>query len=197
MRDFPAGPRSQSCAHPRKRCRSCPGNPALLRFTPLSAPQAVTAESNCKIRLAGTIGTIPPRDCPPHLLNAGYKGSFAVRVWLPEAQVWGEATMYAGVGERIKGKVFFTNPATKQLDAYAFDTGYELVEIKWGEITTSACQAVPLLGPGGAPLLSPAGKLVTEERVVQSTAIANEVAVLKNTSNGTLKEFPKCAAKKE
>ena len=84
--------------------------------------------------------------------------------------MWTEATVQVGVGERIKGYALVMNPATKQRESLEFDTGYEVVEMKWGERNI-----------GGAT-------------AVKNDPVPNEIAVLKNTFTGALEEYAKRSA---
>ena len=155
---------------PPKDAQSVQGAATPLYASRLGAPVAATAQANCEIRLAGLLGQLPPPDAVPQPVAPACRGTFAVRLWLLDAQVWTEATVQASVGERIKGYALVMNPVTKQRESLEFDTGYEVVEIKWGERTI-----------GGAT-------------AAKNDPVPNEIAVLKNTFTGGLEEFAKRSA---
>ncbi|MCY3021854.1 MAG: hypothetical protein NTW87_22825 [Planctomycetota bacterium] len=172
-----------------------PGAPTDLYATALSAPVAVTSQSNCEIRFAGVIGSIPAPDADATNANPTYQGNFVVRVWLVKLQAWREATVRAGVGERIKGHLFYADPATKRTEAYEFDTGYALAGIKWGWIRHPKIMKVFAQGPNGDHLLDPFGRPVTITQEALGDPIPNEVALLKDTATGTVVECPKRSAR--
>lgn len=142
---------------------------------PATEVREVNTPSNFQIRLAGIIGSFSPPGTPEPKMNRDYQGNFAVKVWVPEAQEFKEITMQAGIGQPLKGQLTYKTADGKETKVVEFDTGYQLVEIKWGT-------------RGGVEKITKADGTVEEK---SSPIIPNEVAVLLETKTKKEEEFPK------
>lgn len=131
----------------------------------------ILTPSNFQIRLAGSSGTLSPPGTPEGRVSRDYQGSFEVKVWVPEASAFKEITMLAGPGQPLKGQLNYKTADGKETKVVDFDTGYQLVEIKWGT-------------RGGEEVL-PDGSKKT------GPIIPNEVAVLMDNKTKKTEDFPK------
>jgi hypothetical protein len=171
-----------------------PDSQALL-FTPgLSETVSAAPPANFQIRLAGTSGTVPPPGTPEHRLTKDYKGTFGVRVWVAEAQEWKEEMLNIAPDEALKGTITYRAKEGGE-KSYDYDTGYKLLEIKYGETVTIRKVRRAKLDKDGNPVLSKTGQPIFEEVEVKGAAIPTEIAVLENTREKPpkLEEFPKAS----
>jgi len=133
----------------------------------------VLTPSNFQIRLAGTTGTLSPPGTQENRMSRDYKGNFEVKVWVPEASAFKEITMQAAPGENLKGQLSYKTADGKDTKVVDFDSGYQLVEIKWG--TKGGEETMP----DGSKRTSP--------------VIPNEEAVLMDLKSKKTEIFPKRA----
>lgn len=162
------------------------GAQIALFSTPMSSAVSASPPTNFEIRLAGTSGKIDPPGTPEYKRGKDYKGTFAVRVWVTEAQAWKEITIQTAPDERVKGAVTFKDADTKETKAVDFDANYRLVEIKWGELVREMEVEEAEQDPA-------TGKIKKVKRIKKGDPIPNEVAVLEDLTSHKLEEFPKRA----
>ncbi|HYG73950.1 MAG TPA: hypothetical protein VEK08_03000 [Planctomycetota bacterium] len=170
------------------------GSKAALFATPLSNVVSATPPSNFEIRLAGTSGKLDPAGVAEFKRSKEYKGNFAVRVWVTEAQAWKDITIQAGPDERLKGTIHYKSADTKEAKTFDFDANYRLVEIKWGELVRETEVDEPVLDKDGNPEMDPkTRKPKMVKKIKKGDPIPNEIAVLEDLATKKLEEFPKRA----
>jgi len=170
-----------------------PDSKAVLFATPISAAVSATPPSNFEIRLAGTSGKLDPPGTPDFKRSKDYKGTFAVRVWVTDAQVWKDITIQAAPDEILKGSIRYVN-ADKEAKSFDFNANYKLVEVKWGELVREIEENVPELDTDGNPIMDPkTRKPKMIRRMKKGDAIPNEIAVLEDQSSKKMEDFPKRA----
>jgi hypothetical protein len=170
------------------------GAQIALFSTPMSSVVSAAPPSNFEIRLAGTSGKIDPPGTPEFKRGKDYKGTFAVRVWVTEAQAWKEISIQTAPDERVKGTVRYRDSDTKEGKDVDFDANYRLVEIKWGETVREQEVEEPELDKEGNPIQDPkTRKPKMVKRIKKGDPIPNEVAVLEDLTSHKMEEFPKRA----
>jgi len=170
------------------------GAQVALFSTPMSDVISAAPPSNFEIRLAGTSGKIDPPGTPEYKRGKEYKGTFAVRVWVTEAQAWKEISIQTAPDERVKGTVHYKDSDSKESKDVDFDANYRLVEIKWGETVREQEVDEPELDKDGNPIQDPkTRKPKMVHRVKKGDPIPNEVAVLEDLTTHKMEEFPKRA----
>lgn len=182
-------PKDATNIHPKK------GDSKQLFASAFSKVVDATPPADFELRLSAideTGGKVPPSGTPDWQLRdfTGYKGIFAVRVWVKDAQEWYEKFVQAGQDEKLKGSLTFKsadNPRERK--NYDFDTGYVLVEIKEVEVVREVTKTVPKLDANGNPITDKDGPVMEEKKEQQRST--NQVAILKDTNTGKLEEFPK------
>ncbi len=175
-----------------------PNSNAALFAAALTAPVSRKAKANFEVRLAGTEGTIDPIGTPDFKRTKTYKGRFAVRAWVKEAQEWKEIQIMVAPDEPLKGALTYKVPDPKPKDPnrkitkeVPFDTRYKLVEIKMAETLTEKTSNEPELDKDGNPVFDPATKQPKMKQIVRQEKLPNEVAVLEDVATHKLEEFPK------
>ena len=165
-------------------------NATALEFAgELSESRRLLSASNCDVRFSGLIGDISPEGVPQERRRTDYKAAFNIRIWM--RREWKEASLQAAPGERLKGTVLLRNPETKRMEAVDFDSGLELVEVKWGQIRRSIMVEEPQLNAAGHPRLDKTGRPIMDWREKDSEPIPNETAVLRDLPTGKIIEIPK------
>ncbi|HYF48535.1 MAG TPA: hypothetical protein VEJ63_03980 [Planctomycetota bacterium] len=171
-------------------------NKIFLYASPFTTAVSATPPTNFEIRLSGSDesgGKMPPFGTPDYKKRdfVGYKGVFAVRVWVKEAQEWKDITIQAGQDEKLKGTLNYKNAEGKN-QSVEFDTGYTLKELEWREESKKIVERVPVLDANGNPVMEN-NKMKMEERTRDGDKFRVEVAILKDNTTGKLEEFPKRA----
>jgi len=182
--------------HAPRNPQTVPGakSGTILYTTPLSEVASATTPDNFQIRLSGYSGKIDPLGTPEYKRSKDYKGRFAVRVWVTEAQAWKEQTLDIAPDEPLKGTLNYKPAGSDENKAYPFDSGYRLVEVKEVETVRETEVEEPQIGPDGNPVMDPdTKKPIMVKRVKKGDPIINEVAVLENVQDKKLEEFPKRA----
>ncbi|MCY3022720.1 MAG: hypothetical protein NTW87_27390 [Planctomycetota bacterium] len=172
---------------------SVPGSKALLYTTGLTEAVSATPPANFEVRLSGTSGTIDPRGTPEFKKSKDYKGTFALRVWVTEAQDWMPKTIEVSPGERLKGAIMYKDADTKQNKTYQFDAGYELKEIRIGEILQEKEVEENILDEKTGEPIVVEGRVQKRKVIKKGSPIDNEEAVLVNLADKKEEVFPKRA----
>lgn len=166
----------------------------VLYTTDLSGVANATPPASFQIRLAGTSGRIDPPGTAEFKRTKEYKGTFAVRVWVTEAQAWKEKTIEAAPDDPLKGTITYKAADGGDNKTVEFDSGYKLVEIKWGETVRETEVEEQEMDKDGNPIVDKkTGRPKTVKVVKKSEPIPNEVAVLDNVAEKKLEDFPKRA----
>ena len=166
----------------------------VLYATKLTDHVSATPPSNFEIRLAGTSGKIDPEGTPDFKRSKEYKGTFALRVWVIDAQEWHNKTIESSPDEKLKGTILYKDATTKENKSYDFDAGYKLVEIKEVMVTPEIVENVVKVDAEGNMVMDPKTKQPVKEEVRRKgQPIPNQVAILEDVATGKLEEFPKRA----
>jgi hypothetical protein len=182
--------------HAPKNAQTIPGASSNVVLYPAALSGVVSARTpdNFQIRLAGYSGKIDPLGTPEYKKTKDYKGRFAIRVWVTEAQAWKEQTLDIAPDERLKGTLTYKSAGSDETKTYDFDSGYKLVEIKMVATVKEIEVEETEIGPDGNPVMDEKTKQPKKRTVIKkSDPITNEVAVLENIQDQKLEEFPKRA----
>jgi hypothetical protein len=182
------------CSSDLKKLPPKPGSNTTLFVTDMTPIASTKTPANFQIRLAGTSGKIDPPGTPEYKRTKDYKGTFAVRVWVTEAQAWKDKTIEAAPDEKLAGTITYKTEDGSETKTLDFDSGYRLVEVKWGEIVKETEVDEPELDKDGNPIMDKkTGRPKTVKVMKKSEPIPNEIAVLENIQEKKLEEFPKRA----
>ena len=157
----------------------------------------VTTPPNYMLRFAGVVnGELPPVG---QLLPPGqkptYQGNFGVKIWVPAIKNFAKDDVQISIDDPLKGIVKFKTPDGKA-DSVAYNTGYELVEIKRAmKEPKMTKRKVIKREADGTAVKDENGRVVYEEKEVQGIAVETEVAVVRNTNtkDNALEEIEKSA----
>jgi hypothetical protein len=159
------------------------GSSKQLFATKLSETITAMPPSDYEIRLSGIIGSVSPIGTPEPRMNRDYKGKFAVKVWVIDAQEWKIKEIDVAIGEVLKGTIDYKSQDSGKPMKHEFNSGYVLKEIRQEEEKRTVKEK--------KKIYDDSGKLVKEEEVERELpAMINEVAYLTD-EKGAVEKFPK------